>query len=135
MLEQLNKTHIGLLDSKIDEENCSLVINTIDKLQDYDIGEHSAVYGLFNSATNELVGFIDIGEYKDGLIINNMVVFQGHKRKGYGRTLIKQSLKGEFDKNYHSCLYADVLYDKEIGFYERLGFENVEDYLYVKTLI
>lgn len=131
--EHLNKTHIDLLDSKIDEENCLMVINTIDKLQDYDIGEISSVYGLFDT-NNKLVGFIDIGEFEDGLIVNSIAVFQGHKKKGYGRLLMDESLKEEFNKDYHNCLYADVLYDKETGFYERLGFKSVEDYMYVKTL-
>ena len=132
-LEQLNETHIDLLDSKIDEENCLMIVNTIDKIQDYEVDEHSSVYGLFN--INELVGFIDIGEYEDGLIVNNMAVFQRHKGKGYGRLLIEQSLKQEFNVKYHSYLYADILYDKEIGFYEKLGFKNIEDYMYAKALI
>lgn len=129
-LKSLNKSYIKELENKIEEDNCLIISNIIDYIKDIEINELSSAYGLFNR--NNLIGVIDLGEYNDGLIINNITIFKKYRGKNYGKKIIEYAIKEETGGNFKGKLYADVLHEGIIKFYEKLGFKKVEGLMYVK---
>lgn len=126
---KLNQSYIEEIENNITEENCLLISNILDNI------ENEMSYGLLDNKNN-LVGVIDFGYYDDGdindAIINNIVIFDNNQGKGYGKMLLCSSFKKEFGVEFKGRLYADALHNGVRGFYEKLGFYNIENYMYVK---
>lgn len=120
-------------------DNCSGndVRHTVEELEYKEINDYS--WGIF--VNDVLVGYCTIG-YADGVgdkienhplhgddayLLSDVYIKPEFRNKGYGTTLVKETIKGRFASEKKLAVFLEILSCELEDFYSKIGFEIIPD--------
>jgi predicted GNAT family N-acyltransferase len=111
-LIQLYKDHFWCCDRKIDDIKIML--------------KNSNIVALVNAENNEIIAFARfLSDHIYRAMLYDVIVSKNYRGLGFGKQILNAVIKDEKVKNVERIeLYSR---DYNVGFYEKLGYENVTD--------